>query len=467
MRKTFKRFLEEELLVVKELWDNTISLEKHLQEFKVCWIIDGLDEQTNQCVEFLETLVEQFRDKHFFLVTTRPEVDPPSSLPLTKLTIEKFDVEQTQYILSKLIKDEDMKQELISIRYKYLLNVPLNIHLVAELVNNETLDLSQLKDIENTQVFLYDKILKLCLDRCVQRHDKHSKLKLYEEANKWFKTLCKIAAEGIRDECFIISNDQLKFLKKKCGNYLNEIHCLSTFLDFKTFRFKHRSQQEAMAACYLRDLKYEDQIQFFKNDYLDKVFVMTFLSPRDLFDNQQLVTLLRSLYHWWKQFFSSESFSLEDFIDIHVIFSKGMMKELKPYVKRHSVESGEILDLNEQDFESDFELTIRVMEAFKWIEVYDKLTKFKCQLHLEIDCLKVISSIRIEDPSLFSSIKLIDSQFPSIIQEIFPTQSLKHLNHLILWQPRYDPKAVNFEWPKKVTYHLTGKDMDKLKENHN
>ena len=97
----------ETILPVQELWDNTISLEKNLQNFKVCWIIDGLDEQTNQCVEFLQTLSDQFGDKHFFLITTRPEVKPPSSLPLVPLDIYKLDEEQIDFLLYKLTSNHD------------------------------------------------------------------------------------------------------------------------------------------------------------------------------------------------------------------------------------------------------------------------------------------------------------------------------------------------------------------------
>ena len=50
------KFLEQELPEIRKLWENTISLEENLNQFSVCWIIDGYDEKSNDFDHFLDTV---------------------------------------------------------------------------------------------------------------------------------------------------------------------------------------------------------------------------------------------------------------------------------------------------------------------------------------------------------------------------------------------------------------------------
>ena len=45
---------------------------------------------------------------------------------------------------------------------------------------------------------------------------------------------------------------------------------------------------------------------------------------------------------------------------------------------------------------------------------------------------------------------------------MFPSRNLKEMDHLILTNPEYGFKSVDFEWPRKVTYNLFQEDMDKF-----
>ena len=311
LKVTLKRYLETEIPEANEMWDNTISLEKNLKHLSVCWIIDGFDEKSRYFEDFVDILKEEFESNHTFIVTTRPNVKPPS-LKLDYVILKPLDNEQIQMILHTLIDDSakvktflnDMKEH----DHKKLLDTPLNLNLLATLITDNKLKLDDFNKVENKTLMLYDKTLRSSIEKCICRHKNQTELdddELTENVELWFEFLCKIAAECLRERCFVVSDDHLKRLKKESKKqYLLPKYCLSTFLDcdnnVHSSQFKHRTQQEAMAVRYLRDdLSFEDMKQFFMEVPPSKELVITFLKLGEMFNAKQFVILLKALYYNW------------------------------------------------------------------------------------------------------------------------------------------------------------------------
>ena len=107
------------------------------------------------------------------------------------------------------------------------------------------------------------------MDHCIQRHLKQSRLnedQLKKKVKIWYKSLCKIAAERVRDMNSDISDAQLKLLKEECGSHLNETYCLSTFLDCD-FDLKSRAYHNLRKQFFHHQLflSLEDFVDFYNN----------------------------------------------------------------------------------------------------------------------------------------------------------------------------------------------------------
>ena len=224
LNESLEEFLEEEIVEANELWDNTISLKKNLEQFRVCWIIDGYDEKTNVFDQFLNRLQKQFGTKHTFIVTTRPDIDIKIQVNLTTVNIEKLDMDQIYLMLEMILNNDAKFHEFtengkLCVEYKDILDVPLNLYLVAELIKADKLDLKELRNVINKTLILYELILQQNVLQCVKRHEDQSRYdqkELLDNVQFWFKFLCRIAAEGIRDRLYAISEDQIQILNKEC-----------------------------------------------------------------------------------------------------------------------------------------------------------------------------------------------------------------------------------------------------------
>ena len=203
------------------MWNKVDDLENNLKDLDICWIIDGYQERSQESVQFLDSLKKQFNPNyHSVIVTTKND--------------GRYSVSSDVLYAESILED---------------------LHCFWDR-------------------FIYEKDIKIII---------MNQLGTLLNVSKWFTSLCKVAAESLRDDSIILSNDQITFLKEKCaGLCLLDHSCLPMFLSFDLRNeFEDEDQRNTMASLYIRDLDYEQQKEFFKEAPLNSEFVPRFLNCLD------------------------------------------------------------------------------------------------------------------------------------------------------------------------------------------
>ena len=474
-------FLNNELPRVHEIWTDSY-LDYFLERVKVLWIIDD-PEYTWDCYFYLDYYFEDSGCKPSYLITKRPYVFVKCHFHLNYVDFMKPDQSQIQCILEHTLMNEDKAKKMIEDLnpsvYKNLLDLPLCLNLIEQIPN---FDFTQLEKVEDKKLILYDVTLQKNIHDCVRNHQETSssltESELLPKVDLWFRSLCRLTAEGFRDRSYVLSEDQIQFLKEECDKLnLKEDLCFSTFLNFD-LNYKIRTQQEAMTVIHLRDhLTPDEQKQFFMAIPPLLTLVERFLVLGEAFNANQMMIFLHSLYSHWKRdspetnsfyyidYKSLFLYNFEDFLNwfyADIPYVEGLLEELSQVISKIKMKWSTLMkydgvDLLKLEFNIVVVIDLGFISAEEWTSVINKLKSFPCKLHLCIDNNSQLPEI--EDPSLFSSIDVdikYESTLSQFLEKMFPNRNLRKVDHLIIRCGYYKnlPSSFEFEWPRKVTYHL-------------
>ncbi|KAG7165423.1 uncharacterized protein LOC121870652 [Homarus americanus] len=262
------RLLQEDFLPETTAYCDPHRITTLLQELKVVWILDGLEEATDDAATLIRKILKTQPKSHTLLLTSRPE----HSLALTKKYPEKKISKLTlcgvdpkgafkKWLhLNNIIKCEKREKELIT-EYETLdkevqkeLQNPLKMQLVLQDWENTYRDLHQGFDLSR----LYHKFIIAQKKLLVSKFTKGNVLEKEAEmkVEKWIQLLYNVAFDMTRGQrVTTIPDSVLRELENKCDDLkISSSFCLSTFLASvgnSRYSFFHSTQQHFFAAQYV------------------------------------------------------------------------------------------------------------------------------------------------------------------------------------------------------------------------
>lgn len=267
------RLLREFLLPDTTAWCDPYKQHQLLQELRMIWVLDGLEEATEKATSLISRMLKQQPASHTLLVTSRPEhglalqhkytdckmikvnlcgVDPMVVFQMlqskNRTIYSKKRVDQ--FIADFKGLDEGVQRELRN---------PLKMQLALQDWENvcrdqEGLNLSRLY-LRIKDAHIKSLVTKFTSGNVTERDASR-------KVNKWFHSLCKIAFDVTRAQKLntFIDGTELKELEDKCDDLqISSSECLSTFLAHHTsvsplrcprYSFFHSTQQYFLAAFY-------------------------------------------------------------------------------------------------------------------------------------------------------------------------------------------------------------------------
>ena len=337
----------------------------------------------------MKSIYEESCYQHSFLITSRCYLRVPKDSVFFK--IEKWSDQQIIAMLDQIILGDFSKLKTVD-EAELLLN-PHFVSLFGELVmRNKKLDSNILKKADHKLLILYDWVLRENIQDCAKKHSSLNEIDWLCRVECWFQSLCRMAAEGFRDCSYILTEYQISFLKKECHRINLKVNlCFSTFLDCY-FNYKHPIQQEAMTAFHLREtLSFHPQMNFFMAIPPTRRVVERVLPLSELFNVNELMNLLHSLYfHWKRETPKSKPFlyqnhkmicHFEDFL-LHFYFDlpyvEGLLQKLSQIMTRFKIKASQLMKCkNHLNLDSDFDLTVIIDVSLPtWKDLERKMKQF-------------------------------------------------------------------------------------------
>ncbi|KAK8718804.1 hypothetical protein OTU49_003654 [Cherax quadricarinatus] len=273
------QFLREQLLKNTSRLFSESDIIPVLQEMNVLFVIDGMDEASNQGKAIVREIVSKFTDSHI-IITTRPEF----TLELMQmaedhivLQVEGFDDDSQNEFVKKVfaVKYVDIKRRENEIRDFFVykasaceslsnhLTLPLTLTLLLVLWCDDSLKVTTVSTTTRLYQNIYDMSQKKLTTRLESLGEGHS-VSLSRKVRRWLLELGHIAWCMLKEEVLHLSQDHANFLMDICEKEgINPIQTMSTFLkcDLKEtltgtsyyFSFHHSSGQEFLAALYISE----------------------------------------------------------------------------------------------------------------------------------------------------------------------------------------------------------------------
>ncbi|XP_068239390.1 uncharacterized protein [Palaemon carinicauda] len=266
-----------------------------LQKLNVLYIVDGVDEATENGRKLLEEIFSVL-DTSRIILTTRPEftssiIDSILNHHLTyiKLQIHGFAdagiAKFTSKIFNSLETDKKSRkvqeEECLAFLKRagiYLgshLKIPLTVALLIILWRDEKSSLANITSVTK----LYLQIFNMCSMKMVARIRKCASsqhLFLEDFVEDWLLELGQQAFEMVKRDEYVINNQRRKLLTSFCNKHnIDSIHALSSFLVCEvqesllgpqySFTFIHKSQMEFLAGKYVAHMLTVD-LENYTND---------------------------------------------------------------------------------------------------------------------------------------------------------------------------------------------------------
>ena len=287
----------------------------------VCFLLDGLDDASDQLLKFLcRTIRENISvltarmPKLSFIMTSRPNACVLASLQRvlnTKIVIEGFSAEKLNMFFNESLGAES--DEKLQLKERFRVNpqleaicyLPINAVVMAFIAYFFPGD-----EFPITQTGLYKPLISHFLIRHFQTRVSEEDLPAIEDFSKdippeiepTFRLLCNVAYSALMKNKKVFSLKMLDQAKIKLGDSLGllQVHPkITMFGQERYYSFPHLSVQEFLAAVYLSQMESSAQLSSFKEVFSSDPLsqVLTFYAGLTGLTNKSAFKILTEVHH--------------------------------------------------------------------------------------------------------------------------------------------------------------------------